>query len=58
MPRTSSTLVSLLDESINLSAMVLRFMNLISKSTNHLNPGQATIITADKPVFAIEKQVE
>ena len=58
MPTTSSTLMPLLDELINLSAMVRHCMNLISKLTNHLHPGQVRIITTDQPVFAIGKQVE
>ena len=57
-PRTSSTLMPLLDESTNLSAIVRHCMNLISKFTNHLNPGQVTITTADQPVSATGKQVE
>ena len=58
MPRTSSTLMPLLDDSINSSDIVRHRINLISKLINHLNPGQVAIITADQPVFAIGKQVE
>ena len=58
MPRTSSTLLPLLEESVNSTAMVQHCMNLIKKLTNHLNPGQVTVITADQPVYAIGKQVE
>ena len=58
MPKTSSTLMPLLEESINSTSMVRHCMNLISELTNHLNSGQVTVITADQPVFAIGKQVE
>ena len=58
MPKFFLTLMPLLDESINSSAMVRHCVNLTSKLTNPLNPGQVTIITADQPVFAIGKQVE
>ena len=47
-PRTSSTLLPLLEESINSVTMVRHCMNLLVNLTNHLNPGQATVVTADQ----------
>ena len=58
MPRTSSTLLPLLEESINLVTMVRHCMNLLINLTNHLNPGQVTVVTADQPVYALGKQVQ
>jgi len=58
MPRTSSTLLPLLEESINSAAMVRHCMNLLINLTNHLNHGQVTVVTADQPVYALGKQVQ
>ena len=57
MPKTFSTLMPLLDESVNSAAMVRHCMNIIEELASHLNPGQVTIITGDQPVYAIGKQV-
>ena len=58
MPRTSSTLLPLLEESINSVTMVRHCINLFVNLTNHLNPGQVTVVTADQPVYALGKQVQ
>ena len=33
-------------------------MKLVAKLTNHLNPDQTSVMTADKPVFTIAKQLQ
>ena len=33
-------------------------MNLLVNLTNHLNPGQVTVVTADQPAYALGKQVQ
>ena len=58
MPRTSSNLLPLLEESINSVTMVRHCMNLLVNLTNHLNPGQVAVVTADQPVYALGKQVQ
>ena len=58
MPRTSSTFLPLINESINSTATVQQCMSIIGKLTSHLNPGQFNVITDDQPVCALGKQVQ
>ena len=45
--KTTSTLLPLLEESINSPAMVRHFMDIIKELVRHLNPDQMIMITAD-----------
>ena len=56
--KTMSTLLPLLEESINSPAMVRHCINIIKELVEHLNPQQMIMITADQPVYAIGKQVQ
>ena len=56
--QTISTMLPLLEESINSPAMVRHCMNIIKGLTDYLNPQQISIITGDQPVYAIGKQVQ
>ena len=56
--QTMSTILPLLEESINSPAMVRHCMNIIKGLTYYLNPQQISIITGDQPVYAIGKQVQ
>ena len=56
--RDISTLLPLLNESINSPAMVSHCFKVISKIVQELNPLQPTVITVDQPVYAIAKQVQ
>ena len=56
--KTMSTLLPLLEESINSPAMVRHCINIIKELAEHLNPQQMIMITADQPVYAIGKQVQ
>ena len=53
-----SSLLPLLNESINSHAMVQHCTEVISQITTKLNPGQKVIIIADQPVYALGKQVQ
>ena len=38
--------------------MVKHGIDLISKATEHINPGQVPVITMDQPLYAIAKKVQ
>lgn len=56
--KTTSTLLPLLEESINSPAMVRHCMNVVKGIVEHLNPQQMVMVTADQPVYALGKQVQ
>ena len=58
MPKTISTLLPLLNESVNSTTMVRHCMSIIEELVYHLNPGQVTVITADQPGYALRNQVK
>ena len=51
-------LLPILPESINTPTTVKRFSKIIVKLTEKLNPDQVPIITADRPVYALGRQVQ
>ena len=55
---STSTLLLLINESINSPAMVAHCMRVIRKLIQHLNPTQIPVITGDQPVYALMKQVQ
>ena len=56
--RSLSTLLPLLKDSVNSSAMVRHTMDIIKSILLGLNSNQAPVITADQPVYALGKQVQ
>ena len=50
MQNSISTLLSILEDSINSTAMVCHYIEIVRNTINHLNPGQITVLTADQPV--------
>ena len=57
-PNCTSTLLPLLEESINSHAMVRHTMDIVVLILRQLCPEQAAVITADQPVYAIAKKVQ
>ena len=55
---TPSTLLPLINESINSPAMVKHCMKAIRKIIQHINPNQITIISGDQPVYALLQQIQ
>ena len=53
--KSTSQLMPLLRESMNLPAMVRHCMQGVTKK---LNPEQSTVITADQPVYTLGKQIQ
>ena len=51
-------LLPILPESINTPTTVRHFSKIIAKLTKELNPDQVPIITADRPVYALGRQVQ
>ena len=45
-------------EKADTPAMIHHALKLIQKQTNHLNPGQTPVMTADQPLYAITKQIQ
>ena len=45
-------------EKADTPAMIHHALKLIQKQTNHLNPGQTPVMTADQPLYAIAKQIQ
>ena len=43
---------------MNSTAMVRHCIEIVRNTINHLNPGQITVLTADKPVYALGKPVQ
>ena len=58
MQKSISTLLPILEDSINSTAMVRHCIEIVRNTTSHLNPGQITVLTADEPVYALGKQVQ
>ena len=58
MQKSISTLLPILEDSINSTAMVRHCIEIVRNTINHLNPGQKTVLTADQPVYGLGKQVQ
>ena len=54
----TSTLLPLVNESINSPAMVSHCMRVIRKLIQHLNPTQIPVITDDQPVYSLMKELQ
>ena len=48
----------LLEESVNLPAMVCHCVKIVKLLVSKLNPGQFTVITGDQPVYTLGKQIK
>ena len=57
MQNSISTLLSILEDSINSTAMVCHCIEIVRNTINHLNPGQITALTTNQHVCALGKQV-
>ena len=55
---STSTLLPLINESINSSAIVADCVRVIRKVIQHLNPTKISIKTGDQPVHALMRQVQ
>ena len=58
MQKLISTLLPILEDSINSTAMVRHCIEIVRNTISHLNPGQITVLTADQLVHALGKQVQ
>ena len=58
MQKSISTLLPILEDSINSTAMVRHCIEVVRNIINHLNPGQITVLTAEQPVYAVGKQMQ
>ena len=56
--KTLSTLLPLLHDSINSTAMVRHTMDIVKQILLKINPDQCPVITADQPVYALGKQIQ
>ncbi len=56
--KSTSTLLPLLNDSVNSTAMLRHTMGVVKKILLKLNPQQAVVLTADQPVYALGKQVQ
>ena len=56
--KSTSTLLPLLNESVNSTAMLRHTMGVVKQILLKLNPQQAVVLTADQPVYALGKQVQ
>ena len=57
-PKSLCTLLPLLRESVASTTVVRHTMKSVNTVLQELNPGQATVLTGDQPVYAIGKQVQ
>ena len=53
-----TTLLPLFLESANTVAMIKHSLCVIKSVIEHLNPGQAPVITFDQPLYALAKQIQ
>ena len=44
--------------SVHSVAMIKHSMTIVKEVVQHLNPGQAPLLTADQPLFALAKQIQ
>lgn len=53
-----TALLPMFKESSHSPEMVAHAFKIIESVTNHLNPGQVSVITCDQPLYAISKQLQ
>ena len=54
-PPALVALLPLFRDNAHSVAMIKHGMNIIRSATNHLNSGQATVMSVDQPLYAITK---
>ena len=57
-PSAINTLLPLFLDNAHSIAMIKHFMSIVKAVVQHLNPGQAPVLTADQPLFALAKQIQ
>ncbi len=57
-PAAITSLLPLFRDNAHSVSMVKHGMNLLVKTTEHLNPGQVPVMTLDQPLFAIAKKIQ
>ena len=57
-PSAINTLLPLFLDNAHSIAMIKHSMNIVKAVVRHLNPGQAPVLTADQPLFALAKQIQ
>ena len=57
-PPALVALLPLFRDNAHSVAMIKHGMNLIQRATNHLNSGQATVMSVDQPLYAIAKKIQ
>ena len=53
-----NSLLPLFHESAHTLAMIKHSFNVIKRVVEHLNPGQAPVLTFDQPLYALAKQIQ
>ena len=38
--------------------MIRHYMDVVNNAVEHVNPGQATVVTLELPLFALAKQIQ
>ena len=56
--KTTSTLLPLLNENVNSTAMLRHTMGIVRQLLGKTNPTQPIVLTADQPVYSLGKQVQ
>ena len=57
-PSAINTLLPLFLDNAHSIAMIKHSMSIVKAVVQHLNPGQAPVLTADQPLFALAKQIQ
>ena len=57
-PSAINTLLPLFLDNAHSIVMIKHSMSIVKAVVQHLNPGQAPVLTADQPLFALAKQIQ
>ena len=57
-PLAISTLLPLFWDNAHSIAMIKHFISIVKTVVQHLNSGQAPVLTADQPLFALAMQIQ
>lgn len=57
-PKSSSCLLPMFPDCAHSIPMIKHSMKIAVKLTEHLNPGQTSVLTCDQPLFALTKQIQ
>ena len=53
-----TVLLPMFQESAHTVAMIRHSIDVVKTAVNHVNPGQAPVVTFDQPLFALAKQIQ